>query len=89
MAQCDSCPALGGRTEARNNQSVAAERLVNIMLRFNRSTGVTQQCHGLSHGLAAGLFVLRHLDEWNEMRRIPEMRADHPFAMNEMPANFS
>src|SRR5215212_4494540 len=49
--------------------------------------GVAQQRHGLLHGLGAGLFVLRDLDEWNEMWRIPEMRADHPFAMLELLAD--
>ena len=41
----------------------------------------------LAHGLVAGLFVLRDLDQRHEMRRIPEMRADHALAMLELLAD--
>ena len=51
------------------------------------SAGVAQELDGLSHGLVAGHFVLDHLDQRHEMRRIPEMRADHALAMLELCAD--
>jgi hypothetical protein len=36
------------------------------------------------HDLRAGLFILDHFDQRDEMRRIPKMRADDAVAMFEM-----
>src|SRR3954465_4841006 len=65
-----------------------ADKTRDILLYVHRiAPGIAQQFHGLLHGLVACLFVLRHLDERTEMRRIPEMRADPALAMLELLAD--
>ena len=65
-----------------------ADEARDVLLDMHRiSPGVAQQRYGLSHRLVAGLFVLRHFDQRNEMRRIPEMRADHALAVLELLAD--
>ena len=41
----------------------------------------------LPHGLGAGLFILDDFDQGNEMRWIPEMRAEDAAAMLEIAAD--
>src|SRR5438477_11182825 len=49
--------------------------------------GLAQQSHGSLYDLGAGFFVLNDLDQRHQVRRIPEMRADHPFAVGQMAAD--
>ena len=65
-----------------------ADEARNVLLDVHRlPPGVAQQLHGPAHGVVAGLFVLDHLDQRHQMRRIPEMRADHAVAMLELRAD--
>jgi hypothetical protein len=43
--------------------------------------------HRTLHDLATGFFVFNHFNKRHQVRRIPEMRADNPLPMLEMPAN--
>src|ERR1700757_558997 len=67
-----------------------ADESRNVAADMNRHfSGPTQQLHGSFYNIAAGLLVLNDFDQRHQMRRIPEMRADHPFAMHEMSTNLS
>jgi len=58
----------------------------NIPLHMDRCfPDLAQQVHGPRYDVAAGLFVLHDFDQRHQMRRVPEMGADHALAMNKLP----
>ena len=62
-----------------------ADEARDVALHMHRTfAGVAQQRDGVRDGFVAGLFVLDHLDQRHEMRRIPEMGADHALAVLEV-----
>ena len=83
-----------GVADARRDQcdGLALERMLQPVADEARNVFFT--CTGLRPAsrkapwswrrFVAGLFVLRHLDQRDEMRRIPEMRADHAVAVLEL-----
>ena len=65
-----------------------ADKSRNIAPDMHRHfSGLPQQLHRPLHDLATGFFVFNHFNERHQVRRIPEMRADNPLPMLEMPAN--